>query len=163
MAGRTPASFSSAQEVLSKNPVIPSRTLRAGGPQSAPSGCPSLWLLSLTPGILPSALRASFAVRLRSRRGRGHARESDSGPEGTESSLQSSNLRQSQRRWAPASAGATGELGWVGWRVQPLPLNPLSEGRRKKTAKVQIPAADIVPRVRENVRNSTIANQESHA
>ncbi len=43
---------------------------------------PSLWLLSLTAGILPYALRASFAVRPRSRRGRGHARESNSGAEG---------------------------------------------------------------------------------
>ena len=34
--------------------------------------------LSLTPGILPCALRASFAVRSRSKRERGHARESNS-------------------------------------------------------------------------------------
>jgi len=52
--------FSSAQDVLSKSPAHPSRTWRAGRPPSAPSGCPSLWLLSLTTGILPFALRASM-------------------------------------------------------------------------------------------------------
>ena len=50
------ASFSPAQDVLSKNPVAHPRTRRAGCPEGAPSGCSSLWLLSLE-----------------------HARESDSG------------------------------------------------------------------------------------
>ena len=58
-----------------------SRTCRAQ-PGKRRGGSPSLWLLSLTPGILPSALRAGFAVRARSKRTRGDPRESDSGAEG---------------------------------------------------------------------------------
>src|SRR6185312_14184077 len=48
--------FRRYMDVPSKNPVTRPRTRRAGGPEGAPSGCPSLWLLSL-----------------------GHARESNSG------------------------------------------------------------------------------------
>jgi hypothetical protein len=40
-----PASFSPAQDVLSKNPVAHPRTRRAGCPQGAPSGWPLFWLL----------------------------------------------------------------------------------------------------------------------
>jgi|GEM_PF-5362432 len=42
-----PASLSSAQDVLSTNPVARTRTLRTGCPQGAEAGWPSLWLLSL--------------------------------------------------------------------------------------------------------------------
>jgi hypothetical protein len=52
-------SLSSGQDALSTNPVARPRTLRAGCPQGAEAGCPSLWLLSL-----------------------GQARESDSPSEG---------------------------------------------------------------------------------
>jgi len=41
------ASFSPAQDVPSKNPVAHPRTQKAGCLEGAPSGCPSLWLLSL--------------------------------------------------------------------------------------------------------------------
>jgi|GEM_PF-2137809 len=54
-AGSRPV-FRRYMDVPSKNPVTRPRTRRAGCPEGAPSGCPSLWLLSL-----------------------GHARESNSG------------------------------------------------------------------------------------
>jgi len=41
---RMPASFSPAQDVLSKNPVAHPRTRRAGCPQGAPSGWPFSWV-----------------------------------------------------------------------------------------------------------------------
>ena len=76
VAGRMPASFSSGRDAPSKNPAVRPRTFRAGGPEGAPSGCPFSWLLLFTSGILPSALRVGFAVRPRSRRGRGQAKRS---------------------------------------------------------------------------------------
>ncbi len=64
--------------------ILPS-ALRAGfAVRAAPA---AQWLLSLTPGMLPSALRASCAVRPRSRRGRGQARESDSASARTSKAL----------------------------------------------------------------------------
>ena|GEM_PF-2427052 len=63
--------------VRSKSPA-PTHELAGHKPGKRQAGWPSLWPLSLTPGILPYALRASFAVRARSRRVRGHSRESGS-------------------------------------------------------------------------------------
>ena len=51
-------------------------------PLCAEAGWPLFWLLFSTPGILPAALRAGFAVRARSGRARGHAEKSDSVAEG---------------------------------------------------------------------------------
>jgi len=76
-AGRDAGSFSLGQDARSKSPA-PTHELAGHKPGKRQAGWPSLWPLSLTPGILPSALRASFAVRTRSRRVRGHPRESGS-------------------------------------------------------------------------------------
>jgi hypothetical protein len=51
----------------SSNLRNPHAHLEGVSPQGAPSGWPFSWLLLFTPGILPSALRAGFAVRARSR------------------------------------------------------------------------------------------------
>ena len=86
-----PMPFRQHMDVLSKSPA-PAHGLVAHGEamdgrveamqeqlpdgRQAPNGVAfSVGYLSLTPGILPYALRASFAVRPRSRRGRGHARD----------------------------------------------------------------------------------------
>ena len=61
VAGRTPARGSSGQDALSIHPASRLRPRRG-----AASGWPFSWLLLFTPGILPSALRAGFAVRTRS-------------------------------------------------------------------------------------------------
>src|SRR5690349_21898399 len=77
VAGRTPASFSSGQEPRRKTPPP------HANPKGAPSGCPSLWLLSL-----------------------GQARESDSGAKGVRklwlSLLSRINRRGAPRKLAPA-------------------------------------------------------------
>jgi hypothetical protein len=44
----------------------PARVPSGQSPEGAASGCSFFWLLFSTPGILPSALRAGFAVRTRS-------------------------------------------------------------------------------------------------
>ena len=69
--GKEADSFSSGQEPRRK--ARPPLTNWLGEAQTAPSGVlfllalpPSRWLLFFTPGILPSALRAGFAVRTRS-------------------------------------------------------------------------------------------------
>ena len=46
-----------------RTPGAPSRSRRAGCPETAVPGWPFFWLLFLTPRILRSALRAGFAVR----------------------------------------------------------------------------------------------------
>ena len=45
-----------------------------GCPQGAQAGCSFFGYFLFTPGILPSTLRASFAVRTRFLRVRGHAK-----------------------------------------------------------------------------------------
>ena len=74
---RDGGSFSHGQDARSKSPA-PAHALAGQEPGKRQAGWPSLWLLSLTPGVLPYALRAGSAVRARSKRARGHARESDS-------------------------------------------------------------------------------------
>ena len=91
-----PASFSPAQDVLSTNPAVHPRTRGAGEgmdarveatqgavarcPQGAPSGWPSLWLLSL-----------------------GHPRESDSASEGGRKLFAFSVAKASRTRCAPTA------------------------------------------------------------
>jgi len=65
--------FSLGQDARSKSPA-PAHGLAGLLPGKRQAGWPSLWLLSLTPGILPYALRASFAVRMRILRMREHAK-----------------------------------------------------------------------------------------
>jgi hypothetical protein len=69
-------SFSHGQDVRSKSPS-PAHGLVGQDARQAPSGVAFFlcWLLIFTPGILPSALRAGFAVRARSGRARDHARD----------------------------------------------------------------------------------------
>jgi hypothetical protein len=61
--------------VRSKTPAPAHGLAGQGCPASAKQGGLLCWLLIFTPGILPSALRAGFAVRARSGRARGHARD----------------------------------------------------------------------------------------
>jgi|GEM_PF-5161090 len=83
------------------SPASRGRGLGRGGALHSPvrqAGWPSLWPLSLTPGILPSALRASFAVRTRSRRVRGHPRESGSRSAGGRKLLLCTHLSEQKHR-----------------------------------------------------------------
>jgi hypothetical protein len=66
-------SFSSGQDALSKSPA-PAHGLAGHDARQAPSGAFLFGYFLFTPGILPYALRASFAVRTRFLRVRGHAK-----------------------------------------------------------------------------------------
>jgi hypothetical protein len=69
-----PMPFRQHRDVLSKSPA-PAHGLAGHDARQAPSGVAFLFGYFLfTPGILPYALRASFAVRTRLLRVRGHAK-----------------------------------------------------------------------------------------
>jgi len=89
--------FSLGQDARSKSPA-PAHGLAGRKPGKRQAGWPSLWLLSLTPGILPYALRASFAVRTRSRRVRGHPRESSSRSAGVRKLLLRTHHQEQEHR-----------------------------------------------------------------
>ena len=130
--------------VRSKSPA-PAHELAGHKPGKRQAGWPSLWLLSLTPGILPSALRASFAVRTRSRRVRGLPRESGSRSEGGRKLLlcihhQKQKHRAQVRSYRKATAKASrlkslpqvrvgGVREQLAFACAPGSLSPASRGR----------------------------------
>jgi hypothetical protein len=86
-AGTRPARFPSAQGRAVGKPGPDSRTWRAGCPEGATAGCPSLWLLSL-----------------------GHARESNSAAAEADETLRTTRIERVKprtRHWISAFAGMT--------------------------------------------------------
>ena len=131
--GRDVDSFSPGQDALSKSPAPPHELaghgdgMDAGGrttqeqlsnARQAPSGVSfSLGYFSFTAGILPSALRASFAVHTRSCAYVDKQKRSTSGREADRNALDSSNTRRPERRASRTGCARTGGVNEVPtWR-----------------------------------------------